>query len=118
MQSQEKEKYCHEHFIKSSLRKALVSKKKGDTWTPYMQGGSGAFYDAECMVMLHQLVKNGVSIYVGPCNKYSDTPLHLAFVHQNKPMIKLLLEQGADPHAKRYNGQIPSDLWDKWDFLK
>lgn len=107
----QKEKYMHENFIKSSLRQTLATAKKGDTWTPYMIGGSGAFYDSECMEMLYELIKKGVSISVNACTKYSDTPLHLAYVHKNKPMIKLLLEQGADPLAKRYNGQIPSDLW-------
>ena len=109
--STRQEKYMHEHFIKNELRKTLATAKSGDSWSPYMIGGSGAFYDSECMEMLYQLAKKGVTIHVGLCNKYSDTPLHLAYVHKNKAMIKFLLEQGADPLAKRYNGQIPSDLW-------
>ena len=38
------------------------------------------------------------------------TPLHVAAIRQNEPMLKLLLKAGADRHAKNKRGQTASDF--------
>ena len=43
----------------------------------------------------------------GPINKYRDTALHAACAHRNKPMIRFLLDAGADINAQRWTGDTP-----------
>lgn len=43
-------------------------------------------------------------------NKYSDTPLHLAYCHRNKAMIDFLIQNGADENTQRYNGEFPRNM--------
>ena len=80
------------------------------TFTPHMRGGSGQDYTLEHLELMQQIVKRGGKIWMGAINKYSDTPLHLAYSHNNPNLIQFLIANGADEQAKRYDGRIPSDM--------
>ena len=41
------------------------------------------------------------------CNFDSETPLHIACFHRNIGAVSVLLEEGADPHARNVEGQTP-----------
>ena len=73
-------------------------------------GGSGHVYSAEEIDMLRILANRAVLLVNGEITAYGDTPLHLAYCHGNKLMVDFLVEQDADPDARRYTGQTPVDL--------
>jgi ankyrin repeat protein len=44
---------------------------------------------------------------VGATNEYRTTPLHLAVAEHEEPLVRLLLEHGADPDLKDHGGHTP-----------
>ena len=76
----------------------------------YVVGGSGNVYTDEDIGIMREIVSHGGKVPLGGVNKYSDTALHLAYCHDNQPMIDFLLENGADPDAERYDGCKPHEL--------
>lgn len=100
--------------LKKNLEKAKDQQKSGTKtftrWCPYMVGGNGYVYTQEEIDIMKELVTLGIEIDTGIVSKYSDTALHIAYVHNNQPMIDFLISQGADQTAKRYNGLIPKQM--------
>lgn len=95
--------------------KTLVSRARvGETvsFVPYIIGGSGHRYTQEEIHYMRQLIELGSEVHINTTtNKYSDTPLHLAYCHGNKVMVDFLIQNGADETAQRYNGNIPIDMF-------
>ena len=69
----------------------------------YGQGLSPLHYCVDCDLLegVPILVDAGanVNIRASTCTSYKLTPLHLAIVHNNLPMVKMLLAHGADPYC-------------------
>ena len=92
--------------------KLIEHYKQNKSFSLYCYGGSGHIYTLDEIVILCEMEKkNLVTGIHGGINKYNDTALHLACVHQNMDMIKFLLEQGVDEDAERYNGKKPIDFY-------
>ena len=97
-----------EHFMETL---ELAKKHGSKIYIPlYSYGGSGHCYTEEEIGMMREIISHGGKVPLGGINKYNDTALHLAYCHDNQPMIDFLLENGADPDAKRYNGIKPHEL--------
>ena len=89
----------------------LATQGKLTTFWPHIMGGSGHRYTEQEINIMKKLIKFGVTIGTGPCSKSRDTPLHLAYLHNNIPMINFLKDIGADINAQRYDGLIPSEMY-------
>ena len=101
------------NYALDNLRKVLLRAKGGERvyYSPYMIGGSGHVCSVEEIQIMEELITLGSDVNIdGMVNKYSDTPLHLAYVHKNQPMIDFLIKHGANEQAKRYDGRIPKDF--------
>ena len=100
--------------LKKNLEKAKDQQKSGTKtftrWCPYMVGGNGYVYNQEEIDIMKELVTLGIEIDTGIVSKYSDISLHIAYCHDNQPMIDFLISRGADQTAKRYDGRTPQQM--------
>ena len=61
-------------------------------------------------VLLQKMIERGVNIGIttdGPAEA-GNTPLHLACIHQNTSIVKILMESGADDSVKNMEGETPA----------
>ena len=104
-------KKYHENAMEHLMETLKLAKHGSKIYIPlYIMGGSGKCYTEDEIGIMREIVSHGGTVFLGKINKYSDTALHLAYCHDNQPMIDFLLENGADPDAKRYNGLKPHEL--------
>ena len=52
-----------------------------------------------------------------PVNKYEDTLLHYAVYHKREPLIKFLIQNGANPLQLNKRNQNPMGLAKKYDMV-
>ena len=101
------------NHVMSHLNVLLSKTRAGElvSFTPYIIGGSGHPYTQEEIRIMRLLIELGSIIHINVVvNKYSDTPLHLAYCHKNKAMVDFLIQNGADENAQRYNGEFPGNM--------
>ena len=68
-----------------------------------------------------ELVKAGAQINsYWKSDVYYSTPLHWALYNDKKEVVRVLLENGADPDIRGYNGFCAGKEWNgtAWDYLK
>ena len=98
------------NHVLEHLNTLLSKTHKGESvsFTPYIIGGSGHMYTQEEIHFMRLLIEIGSTININVAvNKYSDTPLHLAYFHDNMAMIDFLIQNGANENAQRYSGELP-----------
>ena len=102
-------------YALEDLKAHLERVKNGEkeTFSLYMAGGQGQFYDAEKISVMREFVSLGGKI--NPNQRISRYPnvtaLHTANCHGNQKMINFLIELGGDVEAVDCQGRKPRDCW-------
>lgn len=106
--------------IRDALKKCITveEKEQVEGFGFFIRGGSGQCYTPKHVELMREIKALGGKFYgfTGGMNKYRDSALLLAAIHKDYEFIRFLMENGADPTEKHYNGSCAFDYVDKKEF--
>ena len=79
----------------------------------YSLGGSGQRYTPENVALMRKIPIHLLGPFDDAVNKYDDSPIILATLHNDYEFMKFLLENNANPKRKRYDGKTAFDYADE-----